>query len=81
MAKRGLRENLLLRQISEEGFTTYLGNVEYTRTDVLDDLKRVRTWHAALARGRGLNNCGCDYCAVLVFLSPPPEQENVNATS
>lgn len=72
-------EIMKLRQISQETFTTYLSDVEYTRTDVLDDLKRVRTWHAAQARGRGLDTCGCDYCAVLGFLLPEPE--SVNAAS
>jgi len=72
-------QNLLLRRISDETFTTYLGDIEYTRTSVLDDLRRVRTWHAAQARGRGLENCGCDYCAVLGFLLPEQEKTDVTA--
>jgi hypothetical protein len=60
-----VNETLLLRQISEEVFTTYLGTVAYIRTDLANDLRRVREWHTALAKGRGLSDCGCDYCAVL----------------
>lgn len=64
---------LLLRKISDDTFTTYLGDVEYVRTDVMDNLERVRRQHVEKAKQANFNDCGCAYCEALSPAEPSQE--------
>jgi hypothetical protein len=65
--------SLLLRRISKENFSTFLGDTEYIRIDVLSDLECVRKHHIECAKSTGFDDCGCDYCEVLSPLLFPTE--------
>lgn len=68
-----IEPRLLLRRTSRDTYSTYLGEVEYMRVDIFNDLERVHKKHAAAARASNFDGCGCDYCEAVAPAMPSVE--------
>jgi hypothetical protein len=70
---------LLLRRVRKDEYSTFLGNVEYVRVDILDALGLIRNRHIQEAKARNFNDCGCDFCEALSPIFPIAESLTAEA--
>lgn len=69
-----IESRLLLRRTSRDTYSTYLGNVEYIRVDIFNDLERVYNQHVKQAQASNFDACGCDYCEAITASMPSADR-------